>query len=103
NVIVRTSGRDNAALDRVELMVDNQLLGIAKTAPYDFIWKTYDSNNGSQTVPDGTHRLRATAFDRSGNHSEQTVSVTVDGGLSRPTILRASPANLVAQPGEVVE
>jgi len=103
NVIIRTSARDNAALDRVELRVDDQLVGTARTEPYDFIWKTYDSNNGSQTVPDGVHRIRATAFDRSGNRSEQTLAVTVDGALSRPTILRASPENLVAQPGQVVE
>jgi hypothetical protein len=103
NIIVRASARDNAALDRVELRVDDQLLGTARTEPYDFIWKTCDSDSGSQTVSDGVHRLRATAFDRSGNRADSIVAVTVDSALSRPAILPASPAKLVAQPGQVVE
>ena len=85
------------------MRVDDQLTATAKTAPYQFLWKTFDSAAGKQTASEGLHRIQARAYDLTGNHSDQNISVSIDNSFSRPTILTASPQNLVAQPGQVVD
>jgi hypothetical protein len=103
NVVIRASAADNAAVDRVELQVDDKLLETAKSRPYDFIWRTYDVSTGRQTVADGVHLIKVTAFDRAGNQTHQSVPVTVDGALGRITILAASVGSLTTQAGRLME
>jgi hypothetical protein len=59
-------------MDRVEFYDGATLLGAVNSSPYTFSWNITG-------VPDGTHSLKAVAFDVFGNHSEtQPVSVLLD-------------------------
>ena len=103
NIRVRAQAEDNAAMDRVELRIDDKVISTARTAPYDFLWKTCDPLAGKPIVADGLHRIKVTAYDHSGNRAEQSVAVTFASALARPTVLLNTPATLVAQAGGVVE
>ena len=60
DTIVMISASDNVAVTRVELYLDDTLLGTDTTAPYSIGW---DTANG----PDGNYTLRARAYDAAGN------------------------------------
>jgi hypothetical protein len=51
---------DNVAVKKVEIYLDNTLIGTITSAPWEFTWDTYLQKNGSYT-------LRALAYDAAGN------------------------------------
>jgi len=66
---------DDFAVDRVEFLVGGALVASDTTAPYEFSWDT-------SSVTDGSHTLKARAFDTSGNSDEtDAITVMVANGL----------------------
>jgi peptidoglycan/xylan/chitin deacetylase (PgdA/CDA1 family) len=84
-VSLTADAADDTSLDRVEFLVDGQLVATDASAPYSFGWD-------SSTVPDGAHVLRARAVDGAGNvttSSAATVTVNnhpVDAAAPASTI-----------------
>lgn len=72
---VDVTASDDVGVIRVELSIDGALVDSATTAPYHF---TTDPALG-----DGTHVVRATAFDAS-NQASAMVTVTIDGAAEPP-------------------
>jgi hypothetical protein len=68
---------DDRLLDRVVFDVDGVPVSTDTTAPYAFLWDTTG-------VAQGAHRLRARAYDASGNSTEQTLTV-ITPPQDRPT------------------
>jgi peptidoglycan/xylan/chitin deacetylase (PgdA/CDA1 family) len=74
NVTLTASAGDNSGVDRVEFLVDGELVGSQAAAPYDLVWD-------STTVADGPHAIQARAIDVAGNATTSTaVSITVSNG-----------------------
>ena len=65
---------DESDLDKVEIYVDGTLVTTLTGSPFQYTW---DSN----TVQDGTHTIKVVAYDKSGNKTEQQVSVAVTNTL----------------------
>jgi len=68
-VMVSASASDNAKVTRVDFYVDNNLLGIATTAPYNYPWKV-------PAKPGALHKIQAKAYDALGNTAAQAITVT---------------------------
>ena len=83
-VTVTVNATDNLAMARVMYYVDQVYQGTDSEAPYAFAWNT-------ALVSTGTHTLKATAFDTSGNG---TASLPVTVMVSRSVGLGATNANL---------
>jgi hypothetical protein len=67
---VSANASDDTGIQRVEFYVGTALLGSDTTAPYAVAWNTQSSLNGS-------HTLKAVAYDTAGNTSQSHVQVTV--------------------------
>jgi hypothetical protein len=71
-VSLTAGAADDTSLDRVEFLVDGQLVATDASAPYSFDWD-------SSTVPDGAHALAARAVDSAGNaKTSSAATVTVN-------------------------
>jgi hypothetical protein len=66
---VTAAASDNIGVARVELYVNNSLIGTDTSAPYSWSWKVGGKNNASYT-------LKAIAFDAAGNSASATSTVT---------------------------
>jgi hypothetical protein len=89
----RVSVTDNVRVSRVVFAVDGRTLSTEVLAPYTCAWNT-------RTAANGTHTLRATAYDRAGNRASRSIQVTVGNTTDAPAAVPAStpaPA-LVAAP-----
>ena len=64
-------------IDRVEFFVDGRALNVERYAPYACAWDT-------STVANGTHALKAVAYDTAGHSTTATITVTVRNGTTRP-------------------
>jgi len=53
----------------VEFYINNNLLGIATIAPYNYPWKVPAKNNAS-------YKVQAKAYDALGNSAAQAITVT---------------------------
>lgn len=84
NVSLSATASDDVGVVKVELFVDDALVGSVTSAPYTYDWD-------SLSVSGGSHVLKATAYDAAGNNSSATVSVTVDNSGIAPSVA-ASPA-----------
>jgi hypothetical protein len=73
----RVSVTDNARVSRVVFAVDGRTLNTEIRAPYTCAWNTRKAANG-------THTLRATAYDRAGNRAARSIQVTVANGAGAP-------------------
>lgn len=73
-VAVSVTAADDLGINTVMFSVDGVTTSTAATAPYDFVWDTCD-------VTKGSHELRASATDESGNVASDTISVTKDQAL----------------------
>jgi hypothetical protein len=60
----------NGGVDRVELFLDNKALNVERYAPYACAWDT-------RTATNGTHVLKAVAYDTAGRSTAATITVTV--------------------------
>lgn len=65
---------DESDLNKVEIYIDGSLVTTVTQSPFAYTW---DSN----TVQDGTHTIKVVAYDKSGNKTEQQVSVSVNNIL----------------------
>jgi hypothetical protein len=78
---------DAGGIDRVEMFLDGKALNVEKAAPWACAWDT-------TTATDGSHTLKAVAYDTAGNAKEATTTVTVRNG---PTVTWTTPV-----PGAIV-
>ena len=69
SITIETSASDASGIAKVEIWLDNQLVATKTAAPYNYVWDT------TATV-DGTHELKAIATDAVGRSSQQTLSFT---------------------------
>jgi fibronectin type 3 domain-containing protein len=69
-IAIDASAADEAGIAKVELFIDDQLLGTLTAAPYSFNWNT-------DNTADGAHAIRVVATDIAGRSAEQTVTVTL--------------------------
>ena len=72
---------DNVGVARVEFFADSTRLSTEYYAPYNCTWDT-------RKFSEGTHVLKAVAYDRAGNRRESTASVIVD---NVPDAINPSP------------
>lgn len=74
NVALAADASDNVAVDRVEFLLDGNLIASDASAPYTGAWNSASSS-------DGAHSLQARAYDLAGNvGSSVAVGVIVSGG-----------------------
>jgi len=85
-VSVFCSASDNTAVDRVMFYADGTLVGTAYSPPYSWSW-----NSGS--VVDGSHTLKAVAYDLAGNSGQASEGITV-----RNTIDTQAPTCTITSP-----
>lgn len=64
------TANDASGVAKVEFSIDGILVGTDSTSPYEITFDTESLTNGSHTIV-------ATAYDESGNHATDTISVTV--------------------------
>jgi hypothetical protein len=84
---VQVSATDNIGVSRVELYLDNALLGTDTSAPYSFNWNTDASSEGA-------HTLQAKAYDSSNNAgTSAAITVNVKHDVTPPAVSITSPAN----------
>lgn len=73
-VTLSANASDDVGLDRVDFLLDGNLLGSDASAPYSLSWNAATASNGA-------HVLLAQAYDLAGNvGSSAAVNVTVTGG-----------------------
>lgn len=98
SVALTATASDNAAVARVEFLVDGALLASDAAAPYAANWNSSAAANGS-------HELRARAFDAAGNTATSApVAVTVSGGIvdtTPPVVSLVFPADGATLSGSV--
>jgi hypothetical protein len=89
-VNVQVGATDNVGVAKVELYVDNALADVTSQVPASFAWDT-------TKVADGSHTLRALAYDAAGNvGTSADVTVNVQNGIAdtiTPTAQITSPTN----------
>ncbi|SFK67843.1 extracellular catalytic domain type 1 short-chain-length polyhydroxyalkanoate depolymerase [Lysobacter sp. cf310] len=74
NVALAADASDNVAVDRVEFLLDGNLIASDASTPYTGAWNSASSS-------DGAHSLQARAYDLAGNvGSSVAVGVIVSGG-----------------------
>ncbi|MDY7230834.1 Ig-like domain-containing protein [Hyalangium rubrum] len=85
---------DPHGVSRVEFYDGDVLLASDDSAPYSLAWDTKSAANGS-------HTLKAKAFDSLGNASQAQVSVTVDNDITAPSVSVTSPSSGAVVSGTV--
>jgi subtilisin family serine protease len=90
-VLVDVDARDNVAVTRVELRVNNTLVATDTATPFGFSWDT-------SGVANGARNLTATAYDAAGNVATSAavtvnVSNAVPVDMTPPTVSIGNPGN----------
>lgn len=85
-VNVATNASDDKGISKVEFYIDDSLKSTDTSSPYEFDWNTSSSSNGS-------HTIKAKAYDTVNQTAEHQITVTVNNGSSTPIISR-SPSSL---------
>ena len=70
-ITLSATAADDIGVSEVRFLVDDVLIGIATTAPYDLSWNSAD-------VADGAHTIKAVVIDSTSQSGEASVSVTVE-------------------------
>jgi tetratricopeptide (TPR) repeat protein len=70
-VTIQINASDDNGISKVEIYIDNVLTATLTTPPYTYQWNTTTATNGS-------HTLRATAYDTADQTTDHQVSVTVN-------------------------
>jgi len=73
SVQVIADASDDTAIDRVEVTADGELIGSARSAPYEVTWNTSESDPGER-------ELVAEAYDTAGNAATAAINVVVERG-----------------------
>jgi len=82
NVTITASSSDNVAVTYIFYAVDgNPITGQLTNPPYSYVWNT-------TTVTNGTHLLKATTHDPSGNNSTSTITVNVNNATGTPDTIK---------------
>jgi hypothetical protein len=68
-VTISASATDTVAVTKVEFYVNNNLLGTATTAPYNYLWKV-------PAKPGASHKIQVRAYDAAGKTASQAITVT---------------------------
>jgi len=68
-VTISAAATDTVAVTKVEFYVDNNLLGTATTAPFNYPWKV-------PAKPGAAHKIQAKAYDAAGKSAAQAITVT---------------------------
>ncbi|KRD79427.1 PHB depolymerase family esterase [Lysobacter sp. Root983] len=81
NVALSADASDDVGVDRVEFLLDGNLIANDASAPYTGTWNSANSSNGA-------HSLQARAYDLAGNvGSSAAVGVSVSGGTGGGGVL----------------
>jgi hypothetical protein len=75
------------SIDRVEFYIDDSLIAQDTTDPYETQWDT-------TTVPDGSHTIKAVAYDSNDNTAQDEITVTVSNGPVGPVEILLNRTNL---------
>ena len=75
---VRATAQSDEKVDRMEFLVDDNLIGTDKTAPYECQW------DADEEV-DGAHRITARAYDEVGREGADEITAYVDHTVPRPS------------------
>ena len=67
---IKATASDDKRVAKVEFYVDGAKIGEAAAAPYEFVWD-------ASSLTDGTHEVKATAYDSIGQTKSATINVTV--------------------------
>ena len=70
-VTIQINASDDNGVSKVEIYIDNVLTATLTTPPYTYQWNT-------TTAANGTHTLRATAYDTADQSADHQVTVTVN-------------------------
>jgi hypothetical protein len=85
---------DPSGISRVEFYDGDVLLATDTSAPYSLSWDT-------RTAANGSHTLKAKAFDSVGNASMAVAPVTIDNDLIPPTVIVTGPSSGAVVSGTV--
>lgn len=77
SVSVKADASDNVGVSKVEFIVDGVIKGEDTTAPFTYSWNSASYSNGS-------HSVKAKAYDAAGNNSVYSISVTVSNNVTTP-------------------
>lgn len=83
-VKVAATASDNNEVSRVDFLLDGNVAASDALEPYEWQWNTVGT-------PDGTHVVKAKAYDGSGNWAQDSKNVSVDNG--NPSVSLTSPAS----------
>lgn len=87
----RVDARDDIGVVRVDVQLDGRFLNRELYAPWACVFDT-------TTVPNGTHRLTATAYDAAGNTASSTIEVVVRNPPATPQPEPPPPAPRPPEP-----
>ena len=90
-VNLAATASDNDRVTQVQFFVDNNTTPLAIDTSPDPTSGYYSVSWDTTTVTNGTHTLKAVAYDAAGNTTTSTVVVPVDN--TKPTVSLAAPAN----------
>ncbi|HLF07176.1 MAG TPA: Ig-like domain-containing protein [Thermoplasmata archaeon] len=96
-VDVTADANDNIVVMKVEFFLDATKQGEAVVSPYKWSWDTQNST-------DGTHTIKAVAYDGAGNKAEAYATITVKNqgsDTTPPTVALTTPANGATVQGSV--
>lgn len=89
---VSVNASDNVGVTRVDLRVNNQVVGTTNSAPYQFPWNTTSYANGAVS-------LTAVAYDAAGNSkASAAVSLNVSNGAAPTPVDTTPPTVSIASP-----
>lgn len=77
---IQAEATDNAAMDRVEFYMDDQIIGSSTVAPYNIFWPIVLTKTVQGKLVTDTHTIYAIAFDAAGNQQR-----------SEPVVIRIAP------------
>lgn len=69
-ITISVQASDNVGISKVEIYIDNELKIEDKVAPYEYIWNT-------KTYPNGSHTIKAIAYDTSDSNNYHQITVDV--------------------------
>ncbi len=79
NAVISANATDNVGVTKVEFLVDSTIVNTDTTSPYSYNWNSAGTTNGS-------HNVKAKAYDAAGNSQTSTaITVTVSNTSSLPS------------------
>jgi hypothetical protein len=85
-ISILVDATDNAAVESVELYIDDTFIGSDTSEPYSVSYDTL-------SVTEGIHSIKAVAVDTAGNLAEDVITITVLTDQTAPIVSLNSPTN----------